>query len=176
MIPQIPIPLTGVEIRNLRRTMEETLKNPGCRDFIKAVLDEVAALTHVELFSDDILKNFDRIGAFEYAALPVGGYAWGSVGGGDARIQINSSNPIQPNEPFAFYHGLFGIHETAHVSAAKKGRGYSDRDLGRAAYNVALAQQTEKNVPKPPDTFDTLTNSYYWSDRLFYACRPAWQR
>jgi len=172
----VSIPLTQEEIKSLRHAIEETLKDPGCRQFIKAVLNEVAADTHMELFSDDILTNFDHIGAFEYAAIPTGGYAWGSVGGGDAKIQINSGRRILPNQPFPFVDGMFGMHETAHVSTARKGQGYSDRDLGRAAYKVALAQKTEKNVPKPPDTFDTLTNSYYWNDRLFFACRPAWQR
>lgn len=153
------------------------MDNPGCRDFVKAVLNQVAAQTNIPLFSDDIMKNFDKIGGFEYASITAGAYAWGSIGGGDARIQINSNSPIKPtSRDLSFVNGMLGIHETAHVAANKKTYGYSDRALGLAAYQVALAQKTEKNVPKPPDTFDTITNSYYWSNRLFYACRPAWQR
>jgi hypothetical protein len=175
--PLLTLPFTKAEIDALRKAMEETLEHPGCRDFINAVLKQVSGDTEVELFSVDIMTNFEQIKTFEYASMTnAGGYAMGSIGAGNAKIQRDFRNPIL-NVGFAWVLGIFGLHETAHLSTGRAGLKYSDRDLSVPAYSVALAQKTEKNVPLPPrNAMDVNPNSQYWDSRIFYACRPASQR
>ncbi len=170
-------PLTPEEIEKVRRDMAATLENPGCAMFIRGVLRQVALNTKIPLFSDDVIKNFNQVlktGAIRTVPLPRGeGQAWGSAGGGDATIEFNSRYSL--NSPFPHVVGMRGLHETTHVSTNRKMHSYSDYDLARAAYRIALAQGY-KDVPTPPDTFDSVANSTYYNDRIFIACRPEWQR
>jgi hypothetical protein len=175
--PQNTRPLTQDEINKVRSDMTETLKNPGCAKFVAATLNQVASDTSIPLFSDDAVKNFNevvRTGAVE-ATLLSGreAQAWGSAGGGDGKIQFNTQYPL--TSPFPHVVGLRGIHETTHVSTDKRMYSYGDYDLARASYKVAL-KLGYKAVPKPPATLDAIKNSNYYSDRLFNACRPVWQR
>jgi hypothetical protein len=177
LLPQNPTPLTQDQINKVQSDITETLKNPGCAKFVAATLNQVASDTSIPLFSDDVLKNFNevaRTGTLE-ATLLSGreAQAWGSAGGGDAKIQFNNQYPL--TSPFPHVVGLRGIHETTHVSSNKRMYTYSDYDLARASYKVAL-KLGYKGVPKPPDTLDAIENGNYYSDRLFNACRPVWQR
>jgi len=155
---------------------KQTLKNPGCAEFVASTLNEVASEA-VPLLSNDILKNFDEVlksGTVEIARLnDREAQAWGSAGGGDATIQFNSQYPL--TSPFPHVVGMRAIHETSHVSSNRKMYSYSDHDLAQAAYKVAL-KLGYKNVPAPPETLVDVPNSVDYNDRLFEACRPVWQR
>lgn len=120
--------------------MAQTVKNPGSAEFVAATLNQVAADTSLPLFSDDVIKSFNevlRTGTVEIARLnDREAQAWGSAGGGDARIQFNSQYPL--TSPFPHVVGIRGIHETTHVSTGRRMYSYSDHDLAQASYKVAL--------------------------------------
>jgi YD repeat-containing protein len=175
--PQNTRPLPQDEINKIRSDITETLKNPGCAEFVAGILIQVASDTSLPLFSDDVLRNFNevvRTGTIE-ATLLSGreAQAWGSAGGGDAKIQFNTQYPL--TSPFPHVVGMRGIHETTHVSTNKRMYSYSDHDLALASYTVAL-KLGYKGVPKPPNTLDSIENGNYYNDRLFKSCRPVWQR
>ena len=175
--PQNPQSLTQDEINKIRSDMAATLKNPGCAEFVAATLNQVASDTSLPLFSDDVLKNFnevERTGSLEKTLLSGReAQAWGSAGGGDAKIQFNTQYPL--TSPFPHVVGIRGIHETTHVSSNRRMYSYSDHDLAVAAYKVAK-KLGYKGVPEPPGTLDSIVNGSYYNDRLFAACRPIWQR
>jgi hypothetical protein len=92
--------LTTNEIDNFKSKIENVLTDP-CKDFIKAVLNRVAASTKTDLSKSggDLMNLFETVRAqkgFVWdKSLPRDaiGQARGSIGGEDALIALNNSDP-----------------------------------------------------------------------------------
>jgi YD repeat-containing protein len=173
-VPQTP--LTPEQRGMVRSEMEKLLRaRKDCLDFLSSVLFTVAVNTQTPLYSSDFLsdplKIFDAVasstqkGFFLAPGQGAGGFAWGGLGSGTAKVTFDSISPT-------FSTGLLGLHETAHEAGS---RVFTDQELGWAAYQVAWAQgyaNVKPGLYPPPRTNDVVANSYYWDDRLFKACSP----
>jgi hypothetical protein len=90
--------------------------------------------------------------------------AGGSVGGGDARIEIT----LKPNRP-AHQISLDALHETMHVAGSSSESYYTDRRLAEATRDVLIKQnRLVAGFPENPN--DVYANSNWWHDRLAEAC------
>ena len=175
LLPQNPTPLTGQQLGTLRTDIQKLLEGrKDCSDFVNALLKNVAAATQRSLYSTDPLKIFDAVagqkGFFLAPGQGAGGYAWGSIGTGDAKITLDISFG-----GFSFDRELIALHEVTHEASGAKYQLYLDRELALASYQVAVAQ-AYKGVPKPPSTNDVNANSQYYTERLFKACSPNQRR
>lgn len=154
--------------------MKELLKGrKDCLDFLASVLFTVAVNTQTPLYSSDFLsdplKIFDAVasqkGFFLAPGQGAGGFAWGGLGDGTAKVTLDSNSAT-------FTTGLLGLHESAHEAGT---RTFTDQELDWAAYQVAWAQgyaNVKPGLYPPPRTNDVIANSNYWHDRLFTACSP----
>lgn len=168
-VPQNPA-LTPEQIAGLRKDLKDTLANPKCGDFAKALLKQLG-----NSYSDNALTLFDKVagmknGFYGLASAPPFGLGGGTIGGGNASIGIRLSAGDAPIFHNATARTLF--HELVHV-ASDSARGFGHPDMAQAAYAVAMAQGY-KNVPKPPEPgskgYD-YQSSVYFESRLFDACR-----
>jgi len=164
-----------IDVEGIRGRLEEFLKKPKCAAFVKELLAETAkhagpGNTLVE--EGDVLRIFDlvqtqkgmvRAGDTANGAIPGANFALGSIGTGDAAIQIGNFRPgaeLTFEELKAAYlesDAKFSLHETLHHAGRLV---YSDQEFA-----IVVSEMNGNNPPLPTGA-DRFQFSQYWDKAL----------
>jgi hypothetical protein len=170
----------------IRAELARMLSRPNCADFVRDLIARVSesAMPGNDLVEDgDLLKIFDvilsqrgfiRSGDTARGAQPGANFALGSIGVGNAAIQIGNIMPGVPvtlAELTAMYvqsDARFALHELIHHAGTLL---YSDQDL--AIVVSAMPGSPPLPTPSaPPDPLrDRFLFSRYWDRELRRRCR-----
>jgi hypothetical protein len=169
-----------IDVPGIRKGLEKLLSNAKCSDFIKELLAETAkhaqpGNTLVE--EGDVLKIFDliqtqrgmvRAGDTAGGAQPGANFALGSIGTGDALIQIGVTRPGAPvtlqelKEMYLKTDVPVTLHETLHHAGRLV---YSDQEF------AIVVSTMGSNRPPLPVTSNRFEFSRYWDTELRKACK-----
>jgi hypothetical protein len=164
-----------IDVEGIRKRLEQFLNKPKCADFVKELLAETAkhagpGNTLVE--EGDVLRIFDlvqtqkgmvRAGDTANGAIPGANFALGSIGTGDAAIQIGNFRPgaeLTFEELKAAYlesDAKFSLHETLHHAGRLV---YSDQEF------AIVVSEMNGNSPPLPTGADRFQFSQYWDKAL----------
>ena len=169
-----------IDVQGIRKGLEKLLSNAKCSDFIKELLAETAkhaAPGNTLVEEGDVLKIYDlvqtqrgmvRAGDTAGGAQPGANFALGSVGTGDAQIQIGNFRPGAPvslqelKELYLKSDVPIALHETLHHAGRLV---YSDQEF------AIVVSMMGGNRPPLPVTSNRFEFSRYWDKELRKACR-----
>lgn len=167
--------LFPVDVDGIRDKLEEFLKKPKCAAFVKELLAETskhASPGNTLVEEGDVLRIYDliqtqkgmvRSGDTANGAIPGANFALGSVGTGDAAIQLGNFLPgadMTFDELKAAYlmsDAKFSLHETLHHAGRLV---YSDQEFAN------VVSEMNGNDPPLPLGANRFQFSQYWDKAL----------
>jgi hypothetical protein len=177
-------PLSLIEVASLYKYTDDLLKNSDCNNFVKSVLNKVAANTNRPLKTTDSRELFRLVyeeGGFVWGQPRMGsGAARRNIGGGRRQIMFGRSVFSLPaaTRQDAIATGIIGIHEVTHVATNQAGQPYYDEDLAQASYQAASELGYDlRGKNKPPMRTPGMTeddwiglNSNFYTGMLYNVC------